>query len=557
MDVIDDAIEKGYHINNIPEFQVQTWENFESASVGKYVYLFGAGIGIECFFKKYQCKLSLIKGVGVIDNNQYMQGLPIECLSTCIPRNLSEGKKIVDVSVLRDIPPENYVVLITSIKKYVEVALMLKQLGVTNVYSLICMEYAYRKENHKHISLNMLSLSDILAKNLEKYDVKPNKIYIETYYTYEGHGKSIINILSQLRSELEIVWVSKQKVTVSDISNIKYITSDNLYPVMYEFATSAILLTDGIPGCWNIKKAGQTLIEMKHWSSITLKEFYWYEYSNRLATDELKIEKEKYSSLDYIFVGSKFDEETCREGFLFNGPSIYVGSPRSDLLFQKDAFHIREIYNISREKKILLYAPTFRLYENNWKRNWKNIDVFIDLDFESVKKALEDKSGYEWVIFLRLHPILSDQRKEFQLPEFVIDVSSYPDSEELVVACDAMVADYSSIMFEPAFVKKPVFLLATDKDEYLRRERGFLIDYETLPFPMAESNEDLVKNIANFDYDCFIKKVETFFIKYGIHEDGHASERAARFITDLLDGKVHVGKARDKMDYVIRNKIKN
>ncbi|KHM52425.1 hypothetical protein NZ47_04965 [Anaerovibrio lipolyticus] len=556
MDAIEAAIKNGYHINDIPEFKDKTWGDFERDCTGKYVYLFGAGIGVESFFRKFQDKLGLIKGGGVIDNNQDMQGFPVECLSTCMPDNFFKNSHITDISVLSDVSADEYVILITSIKKYAEIALTLKQLGITNYYSLLCMEYFFRKENYNYLPLNGVSLYEIVAQKLKGYPVRPNKVYIETYYTYEGHGKSILKKLSNMRPDLDIVWVGKYRPAVSDIPNVRYITNNNVSSMMYEFATSKILLTDGIPSCWDIKKADQILIQMKHWSSITLKEFYWYEFKDRCTNDELKIEKEKYSKLDYIFVGSKFDEDTCREGFLFEGPSVYVGSPRSDVLFGKESLPIREIYNISPQTKILLYAPTFRLYEKNWKRKWKTIDVFIDLDFENIKKSLEDKTGDEWVIFLRLHPILSDQKKDFSLPKYVIDVSDYPDSEELVVVSNAMVADYSSIMFEPAFVKKPVFLLATDKDEYLRRERGFLINYETLPFPIAESNEELAKNVANFDYDSYVKKVDAFFEKYGLHEDGHASERATRFILDLLDGMVHEGKARDEVDYVVSNAIR-
>lgn len=556
MDAIDGAIKNGYHLNDIPEFKDKTWGDFERDCNGKYVYLFGAGIGVESFFCKFQDKLSLIKGGGVIDNNQAIQGIPVECLSTCMPDKFFKNDYITDISVLRDMSAEEYVVLITSLKKYAEISMALKQLGITNYYSLLCMEYIFRKGKDKYLPLNEVGLYEIVSQKLKGHPIKPNKVYIETYYTYEGHGKAILKKLSNMRPDLDIVWVGKYSPTVSDISNVRYITKDNVFSMIYEFATSKILLTDGIPSCWDIKKADQILIQMKHWSSITLKEFYWYEFKDRCTNDELIIEKDKYSKIDYIFVGSKFDEDTCREGFLFEGPSVYVGSPRSDVLFEKNSSSIREKYNISSKIKILLYAPTFRLYEKNWKRNWKTIDVFIDLDFENIKRALEYKTGDEWIIFLRLHPILINQKKNFSLPKYVIDVSDYPDSEELVVASDAMVADYSSIMFEPAFVKKPVFLLSTDKNEYLRRERGFLINYETLPFPIAESNEELAENVLNFDYDCYVKKIDIFFKKYGLHEDGHASDRATRFILDLLDGKVHDGEARDEVDYVVRNAIR-
>jgi CDP-glycerol glycerophosphotransferase (TagB/SpsB family) len=90
-------------------------------------------------------------------------------------------------------------------------------------------------------------------------------------------------------------------------------------------------------------------------------------------------------------------------------------------------------------------------------------------------------------------------------------------------------------MFEPAFVKKPVFLFATDRKEYIDKEYDLLIDYDTLPFPIAESNEELARNIENFNQAEYEKKLDAFMEKYGVHEDGHASERAAEFISGLID----------------------
>ncbi|MNC57198.1 putative CDP-glycerol:glycerophosphate glycerophosphotransferase [compost metagenome] len=121
-------------------------------------------------------------------------------------------------------------------------------------------------------------------------------------------------------------------------------------------------------------------------------------------------------------------------------------------------------------------------------------------------------------------------------PDYVIDASGYPDSQELVAAADVMITDYSSIMFEPAFVRKPVFLYAPDRKEYINGERKLLIDYDTLPFSIAESNEDLANNIENFNQEEYVRQVDEFMEKYGVHEDGHASERAAKFISDLVDG---------------------
>ena len=81
---------------------------------------------------------------------------------------------------------------------------------------------------------------------------------------------------------------------------------------------------------------------------------------------------------------------------------------------------------------------------------------------------------------------------------------------------------------------KPVFLYAPDKDEYQKNDRGLLLNYDSLPFSISTTNEELSEQILNFDEVEYKKNVQAFLDKYDVHEDGHASERAANFIMELL-----------------------
>jgi CDP-glycerol glycerophosphotransferase len=231
-------------------------------------------------------------------------------------------------------------------------------------------------------------------------------------------------------------------------------------------------------------------------------------------------------------VGSDFDEDTCRSGFDFDGKFVRVGSPRSDVLFQEG---VRErVYDklgIEQNKHTVLFAPTFRAINNNSLIGHMRE---VDLDFELVKATFERVFGGEWIILLRIHPDVAMESKKVKMSKDVYDVSQYPNSQELVASCDAMISDYSSIMFEPAFVGKPVFLFAPDVENYVKNDRELLIDYYDLPFSIAITNEELKNNISSFDAMDYKRRVTEFLNKYGVHEDGHASERAADFILSVL-----------------------
>lgn len=90
-------------------------------------------------------------------------------------------------------------------------------------------------------------------------------------------------------------------------------------------------------------------------------------------------------------------------------------------------------------------------------------------------------------------------------------------------------------MFEPAFVKKPVFLYAADLEDYLENEYDILINYQELPFDIAENTKQLCDNILHFSESEYMERLNTFFERYGINEDGQASKRVAEFVLGLLE----------------------
>ena len=542
MDIIDRYI-KGKEYNKIGLMKHKhTWENFYAAAKKDVFCLFGVGEGANLYFFKHGNFANIEM---VVDNNKKLQGLPFRLFTA--DYSGKEEMLIEDPSVLSRYKDSNLVVLITSLRYCDEIARELDSYGIKRYFSVLCMEILDR------LSGQSLSLSDYREAWLEKvmqFPINKNKICIKTNCDGVGHAKEIICQLLSLRSDLEVVWLVND--LRSDVSTgVKKRLASNLYACEFEYRTSAFWIGDagggGLPT--NIsKRSGQVCIELKHWSSVTLKKFALDEGSEWKDDKVIESIKKTSALVDYVFVGSEFDERTCRSGLGVNGTYVYVGSPRSDILFKKDRKEVLlERFLSLRSKKILLYAPTFRRMGENMSR----VGYVHELDFGGIKKALDERFGREWVILLRLHPMVAKSSSEIALPEYVIDVSDYPDAEELVAVADAMVTDYSSIMFESAYIKKPVFLLATDLEEYTAREREFYIDYETLPFSIARNNEELRNKVLAFDEEVYKENIDRFFDKYGVHEDGHAAERAAKFISDLIDEKVKTGEAESVGDYAI------
>jgi CDP-glycerol glycerophosphotransferase (TagB/SpsB family) len=529
MDAIDRAIEQGHHITIESQIADQTWDDFSLNTVGKNIIIFGTGNASQLFWERYTGTGIL---AGIVDNDESKQGIRADVLIWTGFDKTGELPVVSSPKTLVSEDPQSTVILINSNNHYEEIIKQLKNMGFHNVYVLLIMEANYRLKN------NFKGLSDEEFTNrcMEKC-VDNRKVVFFGFGTYTGHGKYITEKLRDNNEIDEIVWVMNANGIKKDEKGIRCVFSGNIKRVIYDIETAKVVLYDTVLPVYIRKRQGQFHIHMKHWASVTLKKFYLD--SSTITDNDRNVDdwRRCFKNLDYIFTGSNFDEASVRRGFEFEGETINVGSPRSDAMFYQDRYSdkIRKYFRITDEHKLLLYAPTYRYKaESNKKEHIVEMRDF-KLDYEELRSQLSQRFGGDWIVLLRLHPAVSKEAGRYILPKYVINTSDYDDSEELCAACDIMISDYSSIMFESAFVKKPVFLYAPDRDTYIDGEYDLLIDYDTLPFPIAETNEQLANNIICFNQEQYEADVTAFLDKYGVHEDGHASERAAEFVLKLLE----------------------
>lgn len=525
MDVIQNALDRKYHISSKIDIRQQSWEKFQEASCGKKIFLFGLGAAGNYFILNYHKQVKL---EGIIDNDIYKQGnrvgeLVAESIDTAYEKLI-----VLDVSILNRYKKEDVVVLISSTMNYEAMIEQLEALGIGVYYVLLMMEANKRKENAQ---ISIQDVEKIKASYIEeccKQEINRRKIVISIGY-YGGHGKYITEQLLKENVDLDIVWIVKN-LTLEHPQKVRLVYEFNWKKYIYEMETAHIWIYDIALPSYIKKRSGQIYIQTKHWSSITLKKFFLDDFSTTNTKEE--IERIRYNGriMDYIFSGSKFDEDTCRSGFAFQGKFIRVGSARTDALFRlENRVKVYKKYDLDETVRCVLYAPTFRLIKEEKKKGFN-----LELDFEELKKVLEERFGGDWKILLRLHPSIAKESQKIVKGNYVVDVSEYDDSQELLAASDMTISDYSSIMFEHAFIHKPVFLFSPDRQKYVNKERDLLIDYDKLPFPIAETNDMLKEQILNFNQKEYVKVLTDFMEQYEISEDGHASERAAEFIINII-----------------------
>ncbi len=530
MDSVDRAIEKGYQISKIKEFSTSRWEDYESFSGNRIKIVYGAGNGLLALIAEYP---DLTFDM-VIDADGAKQGKELSEICPDCRGTDNEKLVIMSPSVLDRLNGENTVFLLTGLKAYEELYALLKTKGFVHIFSFLCMEYLERQTRE----CKNLSFDEIRERYYSRcclLPIKTNKILFRAFDSYADHGKYISEMIVKKREDIDVVWIVYD-ATKAPPAHCRMVSTMDWRRVCREMATSAVWIINSQIPDQVVKREGQIYIHTKHWASVTLKKFYLDAPTILKDTERKRSWEKEFSQIDHMITGSDFDEESCRRGFAFKGSFIRAGSPRSDAMFQRDRYRkkVFKHYGIAPDINVILYAPTYRfdmrdiaglIHENRQQMP----------DPKWVRLAFSERFGGEWLIMRRLHPSLAANAADDQLPKGVVDATLYEDGQELCAACDAMITDYSSIMFEPAFVGRPVFLYAPDRDEYIHKEYDLLIDYDSLPFPIAETNEELMRNITAFDEKAYERNVKGFMDKYGVHEDGHASERAADFIINLIN----------------------
>ncbi len=243
---------------------------------------------------------------------------------------------------------------------------------------------------------------------------------------------------------------------------------------------------------------------------------------------------------DYFLSPSKF----CTEKFIsaFNLKSldkeniiIEEGYPRNDYLFKykkEDVDKVKKTLNLPKDKKVILYAPTFR---DNQHTSGVGYTYNLELDFDKLKKELSK----DYVVLFRTHYFVSNSFDFSKYKNFIFDVSNYDEINELYIISDLLVTDYSSVFFDYANLKRPIIFYMYDLDEYKNKLRDFYIDLKILPGPIVKNDKDLIKEIKNVDkYDKIYKdKYIKFNQKFNYLDDENSSKRVVEVIFDEKENK--------------------
>ena len=378
-------------------------------------------------------------------------------------------------------------------------------------------------------------LAKLLIYSFRILPIKKSKVIalVGVGEKFDDNPRFIIESLHQMLPNTDVVWVKNENASYSTPDWIRTVEWATIRCI-YEFATANVWIANCVIDYFP-KRKDQLYIETWH-GGLGIKKV-------GLDLDEDKYQKvrgKKWEKCpaDVFISNSNHLSKIYRRAFLYEGLIWKCGYPKNDVLIyaKKDVYErVREKLGVNEGVKFVLYAPTWR---KRFKVGKYIDDTVYNIDFKRLIETANRKYGGEWIVVKRYHPIIRSYIEKESESKVVVDGSYYPDMQELILASDIVISDYSSCIFDAALRKIPCFTYATDFEHYKNEERGVSYEMSELPFPYAKNNDELMENIINFDERDYFQKWDAFAERMGLVETGHASRDIAEKIVAHINGEM-------------------
>lgn len=381
--------------------------------------------------------------------------------------------------------------------------------------------------------------------------VKKNKyVFSSLNGHYSDSPKKISEELHKQNPEIEIVWLLNEQ-SRKDIPNyIKKVNIKSIEALYYRGI--ADVLIDNVYG----KKATEqkkvfwiNRLSFKFASKLRYKKKQkvyttWHGTPLKcIGRDQIGVNVVDFSCPNTtMFLENEYSRKIISNLTFGKLNIVTLGCPRNDILFclnaEEKEKHKKNL-ELPQDKRIVLFAPTFRsdgdgVSDRNIYRS--GIDQLKSMNIEVLFDVLKRKFGNDWLFVCRFHyhveKMVDWQTLEKQYPNQIINGNKFDDMAEYLACADVLITDVSSCMFDFSLIYKPCFLFFPDYDHYKNQERGFYMDIEELPFSLARSFDELIKNINSFNEETYRMHVDELHHKMGYIHEKEATKKIVKFILD-------------------------
>ncbi|MFF3622970.1 CDP-glycerol glycerophosphotransferase family protein [Streptomyces sp. NPDC002467] len=269
-----------------------------------------------------------------------------------------------------------------------------------------------------------------------------------------------------------------------------------------------------------VKRPGQVLLQTQHGTPLKRVGLDLQDRPAAAPTADFAGLLRGADQWDYLLSANRHSTLVWEKAVPASYTTLEYGYPRNDPFHRAtrgEVLELRERLGIPAGSTAILYAPTHRDYRRSRPDH---------LDFERVLRDL----GPRFVLLSRSHLTYADAPSTAEPHPRLIDVSSHPSVEELCLASDALVTDYSSLMFDYASLDRPIVIHADDWEAY-EAARGTYFDLRTCPPGAIARTEDELVDIFDTGHWQGSRSAQlraAFRARFCSYDDGHAAERVVR-----------------------------
>lgn len=344
----------------------------------------------------------------------------------------------------------------------------------------------------------------IFSGHTRKYNDSPRTLYEYMLAHPEKYGK------------YKCVWALEDPDSVEIPGNAKKIKADTLEYFKFTLKAKYWITCVNIERSLHYKKRDCRYLNTWHGTPF-----------KHIGNDAGVRKDYDFGSMDFFCYASDYEKEIYKRAFNVREDALIpTGLPRNDELYkvtQEEVEELKKRLGLPHDKKIILYAPTWRESTDNGK----TCAIKPPVDAKKWEKVLKD----DYVVLFRMHAY-TNKLLGLEFNDTLRDYSTYPNVNDLFKVSDILISDYSASMADFSILERPVLCFTYDYEEY-RKERGLYMDYETeMPSGLLKTEDEVLEYIKDMDYEKECEKTRRMLKAKLLQYGGNATETCLSVLFD-------------------------
>ncbi len=387
-----------------------------------------------------------------------------------------------------------------------------------------------RKSNFlRYLAEKMFGNMDILERYIVFESARGQRYYGDVKYIYKY-------LQDNYPGEYRCVWVANDKELAKRIEGQRIIVKLFSLRYFYYILRAKYWIKDTRQPIWWYKSTEQVYIST--WLNTPMEKLFLDKQAFNTVDGALRRGlKAQVEQWDAVISSNTYSSACYQSGLGVKVNQILqIGRPRNDYLMRPDASkekaRLKKSMGLPDDKKTILYAPVWREDEETDVEGYYKMQLGLH--------RMKEQLGDEYIVLIRIHDYITGKIILDQALEgFIYDFSFYDDVQELMMVSDVMITDYSSMVFDYACLRRPIYFYFYDFEEFEKHKEHFYFDWneKKLPGPVCRTTQEIIdymKNESKTKVD-YKEAYDAFFAKYCAGSGRSAEMLARKMFVEMAD----------------------